>query len=142
MKHAILAIALVTVVQGAYAENSYEYTGARQPAVAKQAQSAIPAPTAWTPPHLRPHYTVSRPVLHVNASPGAVQAFSIPTFSNQVFNTPTFTASTFRAPSTSVKTGFSAPTFSTPTYSAPNSTARTGFTAPTFNTPTFSSGVR
>ena len=142
MKYAIAAIALVTIAQGAYAENSYEYTGARLPAAAKQAQSAVPAPTAWTPPHLRPHYTVSRPVLHVNASAGPVAQFSTPTFS-----TPTFSTPTYSAPTNNMRTGFSAPTFSAPTYSAPTSNVQAGFNQPTFNSPTyaaptFNSGVR
>lgn len=142
MKYAIAAIALVTIAQGAYAENSYEYSGARLPAVAKQAQSAVPAPTPWTPPHLRPHYIVNRPVLHVNASAGAVSPFSSPNFAVRSFSAPSFSA-----PSANLKTGFSAPGFSAPSFSSPNVGMRTGFSGPSFSspsysTPTFSSGVR
>lgn len=135
MKRTLLMLGLVAgLSQITWAENHYHYAGPSQGRVAKRAEAQIPPPTSWVPPHRRPHYTVHRPVLRLNASPGPVAPVAMPAFAAPAA-APNFATPNFATPNTTVGTGFSAPTFSAPAATAPNPSAVNAFAAPVFAPP-------
>jgi hypothetical protein len=137
MKRTLLILSLAAgVSQATWCENHYQYTGPSKAKVAKGAEAPIPPPTAWVPPHRRPHYTVNRPILRLNASPGPVAPVALPAFAAPAFSAPAYSAPNYAAPNVNVGTGFSAPSFSAPASSIPNPSAVNAFTPPAFAAPT------
>ena len=136
MKRTLLILSLAALVsQTGWAETHYQYSGPSQARVAKRAEAPIPAPTAWVPPHRRPQYTVHRPVLRLNASPGpvapvAMPAFTAPAYAAPAYAAPNFAAPAFATPNVNVGTGFSAPSFSAPAVAMPNQSAVNAFAPP------------
>jgi hypothetical protein len=139
MKRTLLILGLAAgLSQATWAETHYQYTGPSLGRVVKRAEAPVPPPTAWVPPHRRPHYTVNRPVLRLNASPGPVAPVAMPAFAAPAINTPAFSAPNVAAPSVNVGTGFSAPSFSAPAAPAPAPSAVNAFTPPAYAAPVVS----